>query len=212
MQQKIKEESMKVEIIDRQQQIEVSEHEIKRKLCELDSQIKRPAEAEKYRLEKIAGAIFYSYPVWPDGESISSQIFDKVSQLGIVGPYPFDASFIFCQMTNFVTFFNYFQWCNDAKHLFISFCLFINYHQVVAVGCELITLYSWPKHLHHQGQDWVSLEHQSKFFQRPTNYESFSRPKPRLKQKPLKVKLFICCNTLIHWRFSYLINDVIPIT
>ena len=55
MHQKIKEESTKVEVVERLQEIELSEQEIKRKLCELDSQIKRPAEAEKYRLEKLAG-------------------------------------------------------------------------------------------------------------------------------------------------------------
>ena len=46
---------MQVDVVDRQQQIEICEHEIKRKLCELDAVIKRPAEAEKYRLEMLAG-------------------------------------------------------------------------------------------------------------------------------------------------------------
>jgi flotillin len=55
MQQKIKEETCQVEIIDRHQQIEIAEHEIRRKQCELDSKIKKPAEAEKFRLEKLAG-------------------------------------------------------------------------------------------------------------------------------------------------------------
>ncbi len=55
MQQKIKEESCQVEVIDRQQQIEIAEHEIRRKECELDSKIRKPAEAEKFKLEKLAG-------------------------------------------------------------------------------------------------------------------------------------------------------------
>merc|ERR1712080_641847 len=39
-----------------QQQIEIQEQEIARKERELDSKTKKPAEAEKYRLEKIAEA------------------------------------------------------------------------------------------------------------------------------------------------------------
>jgi flotillin len=59
MQQKIKEESCQVEVIDRQQQIEIAEHEIRRKECELDSKIRKPAEAEKFKLEKLAGQDFF---------------------------------------------------------------------------------------------------------------------------------------------------------
>lgn len=40
MQQKIKDEAIQVEVIDRQQQIAIAEHEIQRKHCELDSRIK----------------------------------------------------------------------------------------------------------------------------------------------------------------------------
>ncbi len=42
IQQKIKEETMQVEVVDRHQQIEICQHEIQRKICELDAQIKRP--------------------------------------------------------------------------------------------------------------------------------------------------------------------------
>lgn len=56
IQQKIKDEAIQVEIVDRHQQIEIAQHEIQRKQCELDSKIKKPAEAERYRLEKIAEA------------------------------------------------------------------------------------------------------------------------------------------------------------
>ena len=42
--------------MERQQNIQIQEQEILRKEKELDSKIKQPAEAEKYRLERIAQA------------------------------------------------------------------------------------------------------------------------------------------------------------
>ena len=43
-------------MVERLQQIQISEQEIFRKEKELDSKVRKPAEAEKYRLEKIAEA------------------------------------------------------------------------------------------------------------------------------------------------------------
>ncbi len=40
MQQKIKDEAIQVDVIDRQQQIAIAEHEIQRKHCELDSKVR----------------------------------------------------------------------------------------------------------------------------------------------------------------------------
>lgn len=54
--QKIKEEEMQVLVVERTQQIAVQEQEITRRERELESQVRKPAEAEKYRLEKIAEA------------------------------------------------------------------------------------------------------------------------------------------------------------
>lgn len=54
--QKIKEETMNVEVIERMKQIEIQEQEIQRRNRELDSKIRKPAEAEKYRNEVIAFA------------------------------------------------------------------------------------------------------------------------------------------------------------
>ncbi|CAG5130816.1 unnamed protein product, partial [Candidula unifasciata] len=54
--QRIREENMQVTVIERAQQIMVQEQEIIRKERELDAQVKKPAEAEKYRLEKMAEA------------------------------------------------------------------------------------------------------------------------------------------------------------
>ncbi len=43
-------------MIERTQEINIQEQEILRREKELDSSVRRPAEAEKYRLEKIAEA------------------------------------------------------------------------------------------------------------------------------------------------------------
>lgn len=54
--QRIMEEQMQVKVVERGQEIAVQEQEMLRRKCELDSTVRRPADAEKYRLEKIAEA------------------------------------------------------------------------------------------------------------------------------------------------------------
>ena len=54
--QRIKEETMTTEIVERMKLIEVSEQEVARRQCELDAKIKKPAEAEKFKLEIMAEA------------------------------------------------------------------------------------------------------------------------------------------------------------
>ncbi|XP_022907870.1 flotillin-1-like [Onthophagus taurus] len=54
--QRIMEEKMQIKVVERTRQIAVEEQEIGRKERELEAKIRRPAEAEKYRLEKIAEA------------------------------------------------------------------------------------------------------------------------------------------------------------
>jgi len=54
--QSIKEAEMQVIVEERRKQIEVSDQEILRREKELEAQIKKPAEAEKYRLETLAAA------------------------------------------------------------------------------------------------------------------------------------------------------------
>lgn len=56
MQQKIKEQETQVKVVERSQEIEIQEQEIMRKEKELNARVKKPAEAEKYRLETIAEA------------------------------------------------------------------------------------------------------------------------------------------------------------
>ena len=54
--QRIKDEQMMIKVVERTQEILVQEQEIQRRERELDSTIRRPADAEKFRLEKIAEA------------------------------------------------------------------------------------------------------------------------------------------------------------
>jgi len=54
--QRIEEETMQVQVVERTQQITLQEQEIIRKEKELEAKIKKPAEAEKFRLEKLAEA------------------------------------------------------------------------------------------------------------------------------------------------------------
>lgn len=56
VQQRIKEEKMNIEIVDRLNQIEIQEQETERRSRELHSRVKAPAEAEKYRMQVIAEA------------------------------------------------------------------------------------------------------------------------------------------------------------
>lgn len=54
--QKIEEEKMQVQVVERSQQITLQEQEITRKEKELEAKVKKPADAEKYKLEKLAEA------------------------------------------------------------------------------------------------------------------------------------------------------------
>ncbi|XP_052220517.1 flotillin-1-like isoform X2 [Dreissena polymorpha] len=54
--QKIKEEEMQVKVIERTQQIQLQEQEIIRRERELEANVRKPAEAEKFKMEKLAEA------------------------------------------------------------------------------------------------------------------------------------------------------------
>jgi len=54
--QRIKDEQMQIKVVERTQEILVQEQEIMRRERELDSTVRRPAEAEKFKLEKLAEA------------------------------------------------------------------------------------------------------------------------------------------------------------
>ncbi|KAL1130957.1 hypothetical protein AAG570_012198 [Ranatra chinensis] len=56
MKQRIKEEQMEILVVERKQEITVQDQEMQRKEKELIAQVRQPAEAEKFRLEKLAEA------------------------------------------------------------------------------------------------------------------------------------------------------------
>lgn len=53
-QQKIRQEEIEIEVVQRKKQIDVEEKEIIRMEKELIATVKRPAEAEAYRIQQIA--------------------------------------------------------------------------------------------------------------------------------------------------------------
>jgi flotillin len=57
--QLVKAEEVQVEIIAKQKQIELQEQEIKRKQRELEANVQKPADAERYRVEALANATKY---------------------------------------------------------------------------------------------------------------------------------------------------------
>ena len=54
--QRIKEEQMQIKVEERSKQIELQEQEIVRRERELEATVRKPADAERYRLEKLAEA------------------------------------------------------------------------------------------------------------------------------------------------------------
>lgn len=47
---------MQVQVVERAQQVAVQEQEIARREKELEARVRKPAEAERYRLERLAEA------------------------------------------------------------------------------------------------------------------------------------------------------------
>ena len=56
---------MQIQVIERSQNIQIQEQEIIRRERELEATIRKPAEADKYRLEKLAEANRYGARVGP---------------------------------------------------------------------------------------------------------------------------------------------------
>jgi flotillin len=54
--QQVKAEEVQVEVVERQKRIEVQEQEVQRKEKELEATVKKPAEAEQYRIQTLANA------------------------------------------------------------------------------------------------------------------------------------------------------------
>ncbi|MEJ1287779.1 hypothetical protein NN561_018802 [Cricetulus griseus] len=54
--QQIEEQRVQVQVVERAQQVAVQEQEIARREKELEARVRKPAEAERYRLERLAEA------------------------------------------------------------------------------------------------------------------------------------------------------------
>jgi flotillin len=67
--QAVKEQEIEVEVISKQKQIEVQEKEILRKEKELEATIRKPVEAEQYRIQTLADAQKYRTAAEAEGEA-----------------------------------------------------------------------------------------------------------------------------------------------
>lgn len=67
--QKVKAESVQVEVVEKQKQIEVEEQEAQRKEKELLATVRRPAEAEEFRIRTLANARQYQLQTEASGEA-----------------------------------------------------------------------------------------------------------------------------------------------
>jgi flotillin len=67
--QKIKAEEVQIEVISKQKQIEVQEQEVTRRERELDATVRKPAEAEQYKVRTLADARKYQLQTEAAGEA-----------------------------------------------------------------------------------------------------------------------------------------------
>ena len=67
--QTVKAEAVQIQVVAKQKQIEVEEQEVKRREQELDATIRKPAEAEAYRVQQIADAKRYRLQAEAEGEA-----------------------------------------------------------------------------------------------------------------------------------------------
>ena len=65
IQQKIRNEEIQIQVVERRKQIEIEEQEIRRKEKELMSTVKLPAEAEAYKVQTIAEGKRYDHMISP---------------------------------------------------------------------------------------------------------------------------------------------------
>jgi flotillin len=67
--QKVKAEEVQIEVIDKQKRIEVQEQEVLRRERELEATVRKPAEAEQYRVRTLADAKQYQLQTEASGEA-----------------------------------------------------------------------------------------------------------------------------------------------
>ena len=63
--QRIRNEEIQIEVVERRKQIEVEEQEVRRKEHELQSTVRLPAEAESYKIGKVSeGKRYICYAIY----------------------------------------------------------------------------------------------------------------------------------------------------
>ena len=72
--QQIKEEQMNVRVIEREAEIQIQKQEIQRREKELEATVRKPAEAEKYRMETLAAAHRKKVEAEAEGEAEALQL------------------------------------------------------------------------------------------------------------------------------------------
>jgi flotillin len=71
--QQIKAEEVQIEVVAKQKQIQVQEQEVLRREKELDATVRKPAEAERYRVETIANAKKYETSTEAQGQAAATR-------------------------------------------------------------------------------------------------------------------------------------------
>jgi flotillin len=71
--QQVKAEEVQVEVVERQKRIQVQEQEVLRKERELEAMVKKPAEAEQYRIQTLANAKKFQTLTEAEGQASASR-------------------------------------------------------------------------------------------------------------------------------------------
>ena len=91
IQQKIRNEEIQIQVVERRKQIEIEEQEIRRKEKELMSTVKLPAEAEAYKVQTIAEGKRYEQP-----RTFQNYLFFRQSGFGLWQLYVHNATTTLC--------------------------------------------------------------------------------------------------------------------
>ncbi len=75
--QRVKEEEIQISVVEKRKQIEVQEQEVLRRERELDATVRKPAEAEQFRIRALAEAKKFQLEVEAEGQSSASRSMGK---------------------------------------------------------------------------------------------------------------------------------------
>jgi flotillin len=71
--QKVKEQEVQISVVEKRKQIEVQEQEVARRERELEATVRKPAEAEQYRIRTLADAKKYQIEAEAEGQSVATR-------------------------------------------------------------------------------------------------------------------------------------------